>query len=239
MTTYIQFEQTHWKWPCLLYSTHPRPASTSILKSSRFTLRILLFLHLIVLHHHGQPTNIASSDWKTADGRQRYESSQESEHLRTAWTSVTSSPFQTSLYCFPHHVVARQTGLSSTSDTVSVLFTFTFSHRLSSSEGIGEWDALLANFSRIIMKSPGGVVVTSSSYGWELNDDSYCVAFRYLNMETMQSFIEQSGVRQLLDGLLKCGARRIEMEFLETLFSARDGKDLLTRPRLRIREQLR
>ncbi|KAH7139932.1 hypothetical protein B0J13DRAFT_558675 [Dactylonectria estremocensis] len=155
-------------------------------------------------------------DWKTADGRQKYEARPESEHLRSAWAAVTSSPFQAALYHFPHDSVARQAGLCSTNNTVSVLFTFNFNNRPGSIEDAGNWDATFVEFVRAIMKSPGGVVATSSSYGWELNHNSYCAAFRYLNIETMQSFLEEPETRRLLEGLQVLAQGGVEIEYLET-----------------------
>ncbi|KAK7422653.1 hypothetical protein QQX98_001441 [Neonectria punicea] len=155
-------------------------------------------------------------DWKTAEGREKYEASPKSEDLRNAWKAVTSVPVHAAVYRFPHDDVARQAGLCSTSDTVSVLFTFKFNDPLGSSTDAEQWDASFAKFAGAVMKSPGGVVATNCSYGWELNHSSYCASFRYLNIETMRSFLKEDEASQLLEGLRSRATGGIEIQFLET-----------------------
>ncbi|KAF7556398.1 hypothetical protein G7Z17_g1451 [Cylindrodendrum hubeiense] len=170
---------------------------------------------------HGAPQKAELFiDWKTAEGREKYEASPESEALRGAWNLVTSSPVHKAVYRFPHDDVARQAGLCSTSDTVSAHFTFKFNDGLGSSSDAGQWDAVFAQFATGVMGSPGGVVATSATYGWELNHDSYTAAFRYLNIEAMQSFLQENDASQLLEQLRSRATGGIEIEFLETrLFS--------------------
>lgn len=129
---------------------------------------------------------------------------------------MTSSPVDVAVYRLPYDDVARQAGLCSTSDTVSVHFTFKFNDPVLSSSDAGQWDTSFAEFTRAVMKSPGGVVATSCSYGWGLNRDSYCVSFRYLNIETMQSFLEENETSRLLGELRPHATGGIEVEFLET-----------------------
>ncbi|KAM5367183.1 hypothetical protein ACJZ2D_010173 [Fusarium nematophilum] len=162
---------------------------------------------------HGTPQKAKLFiDWKTAEGREHFEASQESEHLGDAWKTVTSSTVHSAIYRLPYNDVARQTGLISTSDTVSVLFTFTFTKRLSDEAQV-DWNASFSPFSQAVMKSPGGVVASFFSHGWDVTHKSYCAAFRYLNTEAMRSFLEGEGSRLFEE--LRSRAR-VEIEFLET-----------------------
>lgn len=129
---------------------------------------------------------------------------------------MTSSLVVAAVYRLPYDDVARQAGLCSTSDTVSVHFTFKFNNRVESSNDAGRWDASFAEFTGAVMKSPGGVVATSCSYGWGLNRDSYCASFRYLNIDTMQSFLQENETNRLLRELRSHATGGIEVEFLET-----------------------
>ncbi|KAK7422039.1 hypothetical protein QQZ08_009688 [Neonectria magnoliae] len=114
---------------------------------------------------HGAPqTAKLFIDWKTAEDREKHEVSPRSEDLRNAWKAVTSVPVHPAVYRLPHDDVARQAGLCSTSDTVSVLFTFKFNDPLGSSIDAEQWDASFAEFAEAVMKSPGGVVATKCSF---------------------------------------------------------------------------
>ncbi|KAF5013062.1 hypothetical protein FDECE_889 [Fusarium decemcellulare] len=165
---------------------------------------------------HGAPQKAKLFiDWKTAQGRDDYEASPEAQEIRNGWESVTASPVHSAIYRLPSDKVARSAGLHTSTDTVSALFTFKFNSQPSSDEA-AQWDASFASFARAVLKSPGGVVATTFSYGWELNRSSFCAAFRYLDIESMQSFVGQENGSQLFGELQSRATGGVEVEFLET-----------------------
>ncbi|KPM35156.1 hypothetical protein AK830_g11408 [Neonectria ditissima] len=166
---------------------------------------------------HGSPQEAKLLiDWKSAEGREKYEASPQLKDLRSAWKAVTSVPVVAAVYRFPHDEVARQAGLCSSNDTVSVLFTFSFNSPVESSTDTEQWDVSFAQLRGAVMGSPGGVVATKCSYGWELNHSSYCAAFRFLKIDTFQTFLEESEVSQLLEGLRSRATGGVNIQFLDT-----------------------
>lgn len=127
---------------------------------------------------------------------------------------MTATPATSAVYRWPHDEVARKTALSSTHETISVLFTFKFPKPLGS--GAPEWDASFGEFSNAVMKSSGGVVATSCSSGWELNKSSFCGAFRYLSQDAMKLFLEGGEGKRLFETLQSLATAGVEVEYLET-----------------------
>ncbi|KAF4970539.1 hypothetical protein FSARC_2448 [Fusarium sarcochroum] len=155
-------------------------------------------------------------DWKTAAGREQFEASSQFQELSSAWQTVTSTPVSNNAYVFTHNSPGRQAGFASQSGTVSALFTFRFNTPPSASDK-EQLDNTFLQFYNTILKSPGGVVSTVGILGWEASLTSYCLAFRYLNIETMQSFLEEDDkARGLAEGLQSYATGGTELEFLET-----------------------
>lgn len=95
------------------------------------------------------------------------------------------------------------------------MFTFRFSDPVGSDSG-AQWDALYGDFSRAIMKSPGGVVASGCTYGWSLDRESFCGAFRYLNRDSMESFLGGGEGRVLMEALRSRASAGVEVEYLDT-----------------------
>ncbi|KAJ3462166.1 hypothetical protein MRS44_010719 [Fusarium solani] len=148
-------------------------------------------------------------DWKTSLGREQFESSTELENLRAAWNSVISVPVHSIIYRLPWGGHRGHPGLHSSYDTVSTFFTFNFSITLTE-EDKGKLGNLLSQFARSVLQSPGGVVSSYCTTGWDVNNTSCCGIFRYIGIQKMQSFLQQS---QLFEELRSLATN--EVEFME------------------------
>ncbi|KAF5021011.1 hypothetical protein F66182_6942 [Fusarium sp. NRRL 66182] len=155
-------------------------------------------------------------DWKTAAGRESFEASSQFRELSKAWQTVATTPVSNNAYLFTHNKVGREAGFCSESETVSALFTFRF-NTPPSAENIGRLDNSFLQLYRTILHSPGGVVASYGILGWEPSHTSYCLAFRYLDIETMQKFLatddKAGGLAEMLQS---CATGGTELEFLET-----------------------
>ncbi|UPK93786.1 hypothetical protein LCI18_004721 [Fusarium solani-melongenae] len=150
-------------------------------------------------------------DWKTSFGRDQFELSTELENLRMAWSSVTSAPVHSVIYRLPWGGHRGHPGLHSSYDTVSSLFTFNFPVTLTD-EDKEKPDHILSQFARSVLQSPGGVVSSYCTTGWDVNNTSCCGIFRYIGIQEMQSFLQQN---QIFEELRSLATNGTEVEFME------------------------
>ena len=101
--------------------------------------------------------------------------------------------------------------MHSSYDTVSSLFTFDFSVTLTD-EDKEKLDHILSQFARSVLQSPGGVVSSYCTTGWDVNNTSCCGIFRYIGIQEMQSFLQQN---QIFDELRSLATNGTEVEFME------------------------
>ncbi|KAI8715918.1 hypothetical protein NCS52_01100800 [Fusarium sp. LHS14.1] len=128
-------------------------------------------------------------DWKTDLGREQFESSTELQNLCMAWETVISAPVHSIIYRFPWGGHRGHPGLNSSYDTVSTFITFNFSVTLIE-EGKGKLGNLLLQFARSVLQSPGGVVSSMCTTGWDVNNTSCCAIFRYVSIQDMRPFLQ-------------------------------------------------
>lgn len=128
-----------------------------------------------------------------------------------AWNSVTSAPVHSVIYRLPWGGHRGHPGLHSSYDTVSTFITFNFSIDLTKEdkEKLGD---LLSQFARSVLQSPGGVVSSYCTTGWEVNNTSCCGIFRYIGIQEMQSFLQQS---QIFEELRSLATNGTEVELME------------------------
>ncbi|RTE84608.1 hypothetical protein BHE90_000883 [Fusarium euwallaceae] len=149
-------------------------------------------------------------DWKTELGREEFMSSLELGNLSMAWNSVISEPVHSAIYRLPWGGHRGHPGLNSSYDTVSTFITFNFPIAV-----IGEdkkkLDQLISQFARSVLQSPGGVVSSYCTTGWEVNNTLCCGIFRYIGIKEMQSFLQQNQIFEELRSV----ANGTEVEFMD------------------------
>lgn len=150
--------------------------------------------------------------------------SEEGRALRSAWASATSTPVHSAVYRLPHDATGSIAGLSTTYEKISVFFTFRFAETLDSDAGT-QWETSFHNyFARAILNSPGGVVASGGSFGWELGRQSLCAIFSYLSVDAMESFLGEGEGRRLLEELLGWRASAgVEVEYMTTVQKFKHG----------------
>ncbi|RSL97125.1 hypothetical protein CDV31_013193 [Fusarium ambrosium] len=149
-------------------------------------------------------------DWKTELGREEFMSSFELGNLSMAWNSVISEPVHSAIYRLPWGGHRGHPGLNSSYDTVSTFITFNFPIAVTG-EDKKKLDQLISQFARSVLQSPGGVVSSYCTTGWEVNKTLCCGIFRYIGIKEMQSFLQQNQIFEELRSV----ANGTEVEFME------------------------
>lgn len=128
-----------------------------------------------------------------------------------AWNTVTSTPVHSVIYRLPWGGHRGHPGLHSSYETVSTFLTFNF-HVTLTEDDKEKLRNLLLQFARSVLQSPGGVVSSCCTTGFDVSNTSCCAIFRYIGIQEMQSFLQQSQMFEQLRSLARNGT---EVEFME------------------------
>lgn len=154
-------------------------------------------------------------EWKTAAARDKFEASPDAAAMHESWRSVFAAPVHVAAYRWPFPAVARETALSSSYDTVSVLFTWHFSNDNMIDEKT--WTESFDPFRRAVMTSPVGGIFDYCIAGWHLDRWTFAAVFHCHSVDSTKKWLETKDVREVLDVTrTRGGARDLSIEYMET-----------------------